>query len=57
MSGFSIKHQEFTDDKTATFQIRGDEPLTWRILINLLRDLADQLEEDHENDGEECYDS
>lgn len=50
--GYSIKMGEF--DTSATVEIRSDEPLTWRQTINILRDLADQLEEDNkdEKDGD-----
>lgn len=40
---------------SATMVIRDDEEITWRKLISALRDLADQLEEEHQDDGEEVY--
>lgn len=43
-TGFSIKMS--IDDKTCDLQLRSDEPFTNGTLINRLRDLADQLEED-----------
>ena len=49
--GYSITMS--MDCKTAGLTIRSHEELTWRIFINRLRDLADQLEEEHETDEED----
>ena len=40
---------------SATMTIRDDEEITWRKLINALRDLADQLEDEHKDDDDEVY--
>ncbi len=47
-SNFSIKMS--MDDKVCILRITNEEPITYRILIDRLRDLADQIEEDHEHD-------
>lgn len=52
-AGFSLRMSP--DHKTCNLQIRAPEVITTRVLIGMLRDLADQLEEDHKNDGEEKY--
>jgi hypothetical protein len=49
MTGYSIKMS--FDDKTATIEIRADDVLTKRILINRLRDLADQIEEESDEEA------
>lgn len=34
------------DDLTAYLELRSDEPITYQIMIDALRDLADQMEQD-----------
>lgn len=56
--GYSLKESFEKDEhgnSVAVVTVRSDEELTWRKLICALRDLADQLEEEHESDGEENY--
>jgi hypothetical protein len=40
---------------SASITLTSDEEVTWRMLIGTLRDLADQLEEEHKDDGDEVY--
>jgi hypothetical protein len=54
MTGFSLKCSD--TEPTVNLELRfSEEPVTWRMLINLLRDLADQLEEDHKDEGQEIW--